>query len=75
MEDTQAIAEVLFMQFCKERFQKEGIDESPVYEELYNDETIKTINIRWVFVVESNGNITKVLQRNFTNLPSHMRSE
>lgn len=47
IEDTKAIAEVLFMQFCRERFQKEGIDESPVYEELNNDETIQTINSRW----------------------------
>lgn len=45
-EDTKLIAEVLFMQFCKERFNKEGIDESPVYRELDNDETIRTINLR-----------------------------
>jgi hypothetical protein len=33
VEETEAVARVLFMQFCRDRFQAEGIEQLPVCEE------------------------------------------
>lgn len=41
MEETEAVAQVLFMQFCRDRFHEEGIDEVPVCDEEESTELVE----------------------------------
>lgn len=48
VEETEAVAQVLFMQFCRDRFHAEGIDEVPTCEESTElDEFFRKECVQW----------------------------